>query len=185
VIEVSTNNFGILIAYLLPGFVTVWGISFFSKTVRGWLGASTLNAPTVGGFLYVTLGSIAAGLVISMVRWAILDGIHHETGIPEPKWKFSQLEDKLNAFEGLVEYHYRYYQFNSNMFLAVVFTYVAWLLSHQISFYQAGWMNLVFLFLEAVFWLGSRDTLRKYYQRTADVLGTTRKEQYHDKRLWH
>lgn len=170
-VEVSTKNFGILIAYLLPGFVTLWGISFFSETVRSWLGASTLNAPTVGGFLYVTLGSVAAGLVISIIRWAMVDGIHHETGIPEPVWKFTQFEQKMAAFEGLVENHYRYYQFNANMLVALAFTYTAWLMSRGVGFYRAGWMNLVFIALEIVFWIGSRDTLRKYYQRTADVLG--------------
>jgi hypothetical protein len=175
VIEVSTKNFGILIAYLLPGFVAVWGVSFFSETVHNWLGASTINAPTVGGFLYVTIGSIAAGIVISTVRWAIIDGIHHETGIPEPKWEFSRLEERLAAFEEFVEYHYRYYQCSANMFLAVAFTYTTWLLSHSGGFYRAGWLNLAFIFLEVVFWMGSRDSLRKYYRRTAEVLGTTRR----------
>jgi uncharacterized membrane protein len=110
--------------------------------------------------------------VISIVRWAVVDGIHHETGIPEPKWEFSRLEGKLTAFEGLVENHYRYYQFNANMLVAVAFTYTAWLMSRRIGFYKAGWMNMVFISLEIVFWIGSRDTLRKYYQRTAEVLGT-------------
>jgi hypothetical protein len=38
--EMSQKNFGLLIAYLLPGFVVLWGISFFSPTVQSWLTGS-------------------------------------------------------------------------------------------------------------------------------------------------
>jgi hypothetical protein len=62
--EVSGKNFGFLIAYILPGFVRLWAISYFSPTVRAWLvsSSSAAGAATVGGFLYVTLASVGAGL---------------------------------------------------------------------------------------------------------------------------
>jgi len=49
--EVSTKNFGLLIAFLLPGFTAILATSYFSDTVRSWLGGSHADAPTVGGFL--------------------------------------------------------------------------------------------------------------------------------------
>ncbi len=66
--ELSEKNFGLLIAYVLPGFVTLWGISHFSPTVESWIASSQHGAPTVGGFLYVTLASLAAGLTVSEAR---------------------------------------------------------------------------------------------------------------------
>ena len=62
--EVSPGNFGLLIAFLLPGFIVLWGLSYFSATVRLWLAGSG-QSPTVGGFMFVTLASVAAGVTVS------------------------------------------------------------------------------------------------------------------------
>ncbi len=119
--DLSDKNFGIIIAYVLPGFVALWGVSHFSATVESWIGASQQGSPTVAGFCYVTLASLAAGLTVSVVRWGLVDSLHHATGIVPPAWKFAKLDDRLQGFLTLVESHYRYYQFYSNMFVAVAF----------------------------------------------------------------
>ena len=123
----SNQNFGLVIAYVLPGFVALWGVSYFSPTVAGWIAASQEGAPTVAGFMYVTLASLGAGLTVSGVRWALVDSIHHLTGLKRPAWKFVNLDDKLQGFLLLNESHYRYYQFYANMFIAAGFTYASWL----------------------------------------------------------
>ena len=107
--DIRRDNFGIIIAYLLPGLITLWGISFLSDTVRGWFGATAENQVTVGGFLHVTLASLAVGLLISTVRWGIVDTIQHLTGVQKPEWDFFKLRPHFHVFEGLVENHYRYY----------------------------------------------------------------------------
>ena len=121
----SNQNFGLIIAYLLPGFVALWGVSYFSPTVDAWITASQQDAPTVAGFMYVTLASLAAGVTVSAVRWAIIDHLHHATGIVPPAWKFANLEGKLQGYLTLIENHYRYYQFYSNMFVAAAFAFCA------------------------------------------------------------
>src|SRR5262249_36119232 len=65
---------------------------------------------TVGGFLYGTLGSVAAGMLVSAIRWAVLDTLHHRTGIPQPAWNFTRFSTHAAAFDSLVQDHYRYYQ---------------------------------------------------------------------------
>jgi hypothetical protein len=167
---VSSDNFGLLIAYLLPGFVALWAVSYFSETVQSWLGTSPVAAPTVGGFLYVTLGSTAIGLIISAVRWAILDTLHHRTGINEPNWRFAQLPERLPAFEALVEYHYRYYQFYSNMLVAILFSYGTRLTALHRWPGHDGWGEVALFLVVIVLFLGSRDTLRKYYSRASALL---------------
>lgn len=57
--RLSSENFGVIIAYLLPGFVALWGVSYFSPTVASWIVASREGSPTVTGFMYVTLASLA------------------------------------------------------------------------------------------------------------------------------
>ena len=109
--DVSTKNFGLLIAYLIPGFATLWGVSYFSPVVRSWLGSTADSSPSVGGFLYVTLASVSAGLTVSTIRWLVIDSIHHHTGIQQPNWDFSRLGQTVAAYDVLKEIHYRYFQF--------------------------------------------------------------------------
>jgi hypothetical protein len=170
--SLTNENFGLVIAYILPGFVALWGISYFSPTVAGWISASQQSAPSVAGFMYVTLASIGTGLTVSGIRWLVIDTIHHLTGLTRPAWKFVNLDDKLKGFLTLNEGHYRYYQFYANMFIAVAFTYAAWLVSSGKGLRAAGWANMHFIVLEIVLFANSRDTLAKYYSRVAQLLGT-------------
>lgn len=168
--SLSSQNFGLVIAYLLPGFVTLWGVSCFSPTVDAWITASQENAPTVAGFMYVTLASLAAGVTVSAVRWALVDHLHHATGIVPPAWKFTNLEGKLQGYLMLVESHYRYYQFYANMFVAAAFAVTARALSGSLRPSFGPWTVVGFVALEMVLLAGSRDTLRKYYDRTQQLL---------------
>ena len=163
--DVSTRNFGLLIAYLLPGFTTLWGLSYVSDTIRSWLGSPPTNSPTVGGFLYVTLASIALGLTASTIRWLIIDRIHHWTGVPRPRWDFSRLQANVAAFETLVEIHYRYTQFYGGALVSLTFVYLTRRVS--LGFWSTPFAStdLGFLMLAVVFFLGSRDTFRKYVVR--------------------
>lgn len=164
--ETSVTNFGLVIAYLIPGFTALWGVGYFSETVRSWLGASAPDAPTIGGFLYGTLASIAVGLTVSTIRWAVLDSLHHATGLSPPKWDFSRLQQNIEAFNTLVEVHYRYYQFYANMLIALILPYVAMRSQGMLT----HWQDLCFFIVEVLFFAGSRDALRKYYFRMEPVL---------------
>src|SRR5688500_13556261 len=104
-----------------------------------------LTAPSVGGFLYVTLASTAAGLLVSAVRWSVVDRLYHRTGISEPHWEFAQLSDRLPAFLAVVDNHYRYYQFYANMLVALTFTYIARLIALRHWPGQDGWADLAVL----------------------------------------
>lgn len=170
--EVTSNNFGILIAYLVPGFTALWGVSYFSVTVRTWLTGTSTDGPTIGGFLYVTLAAIAAGMTVSTVRWAVIDLLHHRTGVQSPNWNYGKLQKNLSAYSLIVEHQYRFYQFYSNMLVALFFLYGArrirvGVVSHDV-------LDLGCLFLIGVFYAGSRDTLRKYYSRVQMILGKPR-----------
>ena len=168
----SNQNFGLIIAYLLPGFVSLWGVSYFSPTVESWINASQQGPPSVAGFMYVTLASLAAGVTVSAVRWALVDHLHHATGIVPPAWKFANLEGKLQGYLTLIENHYRYYQFYANMFVAAAFAYWARLFSEGPSATNRLATTCGFLALEMILFAGSRDTLHKYYSRTQQLLNS-------------
>jgi hypothetical protein len=168
--ELAGKNFGIIIAYILPGFVALWGASRFCPAVALWIAASHQGEPTVAGFCYVSLASLAAGLIVSTVRWALLDTLHHATGVKPPPWRFARLDDRLQGFLVLVESHYRYYQHSSNMFVAAAFSYSAYLNAEGFNVSRQGWLTVGVLLLEIILFAGSRDCLRKYYSRTQELL---------------
>ena len=169
--QLTTANFGLLIAYVLPGITAVWGASYLSPTLRTWLGSTSNEVPTIAGFLYATLAAIAAGLIMSTVRWMVVDTIHYLTGVPRPRWDFSRFGEKVMAYDKLGEIHYRYYQHYSNMLVALVFTYFARRISLGLFSHPLEWADVGFITLAIIFAAGSRDTFRKYNHRLTMVFG--------------
>ncbi len=104
--ESLDRHFGLIIAFLLPGFTALCGLSVFSSTLASWLTAEPTRNPSLGGLLYVLLGSLAAGLVVSVIRWAVIDSWHHATGISRPQLDFSRLTENLPAYLLAVEHNF-------------------------------------------------------------------------------
>jgi len=169
--QLSTANFGLLIAYVLPGITAVWGASHLSPTLRTWLGSASNEVPTIAGFLYVTLAAVAAGLIVSTVRWMVVDTVHYLTGVSRPRLDFSRFGEKVMAYDKLGEVHYRYYQHYSGMLVSLVFSWLCRRLALGFSSTPFEWLDLAFFALAGIFFVGSRDTFRKYNQRLTMVLG--------------
>jgi len=182
---ITDNNFGVIIAFLLPGFLLLWGLSFTFTQVSVWLARSGGDdAPTIGGFLYATLASLGLGLLISAVRWLVIDHLHNFTGVHCPDMNFANLRDKgrFAAFHGVIENHYRYYQYYANTLVAIATAFVAYIFLGPAKVPLAVWLVTIAI-LVALF-LGSRDALRKYYDRATVILANTSRGESDDKRLW-
>lgn len=162
------KEFGLLISTILPGFITLLGYADLSPTIRLWVGQSGNDAPSVGGFLLLTVASVFAGMTISSIRWATIDQLHHLTGICQPRWNFRNLKDREQAFGAMIDIHYRYYQFYSNSVIAIpVFLIGRWS-ARGFAFAEM----LAGIVIVALFFAGSRDTLRKYYIRVESLLAS-------------
>ncbi len=166
--SISDSNFGPLVAYLVPGATALAGLTPYSATLRSWFAATPADAPTIGGFLYLTLAALACGMTISAIRWAVIDTIHSRTGLRAPTLDFSRLPGNVDAYSFLVSVHYRHYQFYSNMIVAAAIAYAGYYVSFAPR--TVGSTELVFLVLEVIFFMTSRDTLRKYYKRGEQLL---------------
>ncbi len=165
------REFGLVIAFLLPGFLCLWGLSFAVPTIAAWLALSSQSqAPTVGGFLYVTLASLALGLLISAVRWASVDKIHELTGLKRPDFNTSALKDEhtLNAFQRIVESHYRFYQYYANTMVALIISFICYVAFSPDK--PSVFLWIIFIVVTMTLFYGSRDALRKYYDRGTDIL---------------
>lgn len=169
--DITNKNFGLLIAYVIPGIVVLRGLGEVLAPFGLKLpasqgsadGAAAMATITVGGFLNETVLALAVGMTVSTVRWVIVDTAHHYTGIRRPVWDDSKLQTNLDAFDALVENHYRYYQFCSNMFVGLFVVYAARLP-------QGFGINLLFIGLLTIFFAASRDALTKYYRRATLLL---------------
>lgn len=178
--ELSARNFGLLIAYVIPGFVALWGLSWVSDGVLHWFQGSPAAGPSVGGALFVLLASVACGMTVNALRWASIDQLHHLTGLSHPEWDDSRLQEHLDAFDYLVQNHFRYYQFYAASIVSVLLAYACW--RHSGGTDHSGGAEFAVSVLVGVFLAASRDSLRKYYSGTALLVGTITKECSHDER---
>lgn len=172
--DVIDKNFGVVIAFWLPGFLLLWGLAYSFPQVSALMPKPTEGeAPTVGGFLYVALASLAVGLIVSAIRWMIVDTLMHWTGVLQPKkLDYGQLkkQDVLPAFQAVVENHYRYYQYYSNTLISILMAFVVYLVIKGAgAIAYLAWVALA-LVCVALF-LGSRDALQKYYSRIEQIAG--------------
>jgi len=161
--ETSLTNFGIVIAYILPGFTALQGFPLLQHASSPW-GTGTTPDPNLPAFFSGTVEALAAGLTVSALRWMILDTLHHRTGLRRPSRDFAQLDKNVAAYEFLGLIHYRYYKFYANMVVALIWAYAA-------REYALGWRGLLSCPLIVLFFLASRDSLGKYYERTESLLG--------------
>ena len=152
--SVTNANFGPLIAYLVPGATVLVGFSQFSPVLRSWFGASPADAPTIGGFLCLTVASIAVGMTVSAVRWALIDTLHSLTGLPLPRLDFSRLGKNVEAFGLLIEIHYKHFQYYSNMVVASAIAYTCYRVKLG-GMLPLGWLDIAFVVLEANFFITS------------------------------
>lgn len=183
--DAVARHFGLVIAYLLPGFVCLLGVGSICGSVWVWLVGVGIAGPTLSAAAYVMLASIGAGMLASLLRWAVLDSLHHATGLRRPELDESRLSERLDAYHYLVEQHYRYYQFYGNTLIAVIFAFVMWRSSTWSAGWPWGWPDAGLALLITVLAAGSRDALRKYYAGGVLLLGTVPKEVSRDERQAH
>lgn len=167
--EVSSRNFGLLIAYIIPGFVALWGVAQVSPLAASWLGQESLSGPSVGGFLYVTIASVGLGMTASALRWLIVDSFHTVTGASRPTWSDRELHERLSGYQWLIDNHYRYYQFYGNTLVAMLFTYGIYVAQGV----DGASIAIGVLLLSGLFLAVSRNTLNRYHSRAATLLGHT------------
>lgn len=171
--DLREDSFGLLIAYVVPGFLSIVQLAAFAEPLQIWLASDLDTAPSVAGFLYVTIASVGAGLTASAIRWLVLDTIHHRTGVAPPTWSFRRLHSRADAFQGVVQNHYRYYQFYGNTLIVIVMGALVGRGPGVLAGLYPFSGLPVDLALIALFAIASRDTLRKYYARAGELLSAS------------
>src|SRR5689334_7002357 len=118
--DIFSRQFGLVIAYLIPGFIALIGLAPLAPVVATWFDAN--HASGISAPIYALLAATAAGMAVSAFRWLIVDSIHNLT-LGNSTFNAKALEERGKAFQYLVEGHYRFYQNYSHTLVAVIWTY--------------------------------------------------------------
>ena len=171
----TSKQFGLMVAYLLPGFIVLAGIAPFAPLVAAWLQPLNQAQANLGAPVYAVLAATTIGMIVSCFRWLIIDHLHYWTGVRAPVWDDSRLSERVGAFNYLVDNHYRYYQFYANILIAIAIAYLPNRVPGTSALLGIG-TDMIFFIVCAALFAGSRDALIKYYLRTDRLIGQTGKK---------
>lgn len=166
--ESLSRNFGLLIAFVLPGLVFLWGTLYLEDSPRLTWPSKESGLDQIGAIVLLLLGATATGIILSAVRWLILDHLHHVTGIRAPALDFRNLERKQSSFMLVVENNYRFYLFYGNTFVGMMLLGLT-ALSQNVALTRLDGVR--WLALSVVLFCASRDSLSRYYTRARLIMG--------------
>jgi hypothetical protein len=163
----STNfDFGVVIAFIAPGFLAFHAASYHFPTADAWMSAVSDKDQSVGLFLFVLLASLSLGLVVSGIRALMIDTLIcwsflGKFAVPRSTLDWSRIDEKnLPVLLAIRDNHYRYYQFYANTLVAMVL----WMLARGSSSMPAlSWPKwTLMLVATAALFLSARDALNRY-----------------------
>jgi len=175
-----SKSFGLSIAFLIPGAVGLYAASFFAPIIRDWFSVQA-EGSTVGGFLFVVLGSAGMGVFISGIRWLVLESDHGLRAcgvayVPKPPdgLDIARRKDQAceAAYQDLLFRHYQFYQFYANMPFALGLVYLAWVTSSpDATIERASWLAVLMVIADFVLLLSAKHAISIYAKRVTDLLG--------------
>ncbi len=177
-LKASSLDFGALIAFVAPGFVALLAMAYQLPSVRTLVAEASTHEQTLGVFLFALLASLSLGLAVSGVRSLAIDFpldwlLKKISGASDPTidWKTFDIKS-LTMLLVLRDNYYRYYQFYSNMAVAVAL----WAVSRTVAnapdvsrLSTPQWVSV--LVVVAVLLLAAGRQLRDYYRAKTVLAG--------------
>lgn len=164
-----SKAFGLTIAFLLPGLVGLYALSFFEPRILDWFGLAAQQEASVGGFLFVIVSSIGIGVFISGMRWLFIDWIF---GAPPAIESRSRTRDQQTEqiYQDIRIQHYQFYQFYANTLCALVLVYIAWFIATNPPWSNAGTRGGVLIGIGVVLFLSARNAVHTYDRKVLNLL---------------
>lgn len=171
--DITSTSFGLLIAYILPGLVTLFGLSYWFPDLRALFEAFLTGGSNFGLFLLVALASIATTLQVTLIRWAIFEEFvcrHYKLSAED--FRNMSNAGKFDAFRGAVDEHYRYHQFWGCMTVALPIVFIGWAQHSGIYENLASglFLTLLFLVIEGLTWSGAVRAYTNYVNRAKFIM---------------
>ena len=169
--DLTSTSFGYIIGFLLPGIVSLYGFGLWYNQVPALLGPTANPESTLGPSLVFLLVSLAAGLLISAIRWVLYERlICRKKCFPADHFQKLKSPDKLSLFKAVVDEHYRYHQFFAGMSIGLIPAFGGWLRLHHSPYWKFGLVLAAIAVLEALLVFTGMDSYCKYIDRGAAVI---------------
>jgi hypothetical protein len=176
--DVTSTSFGLVIAYLLPGFVALFSLSFWFDSAQRAFHTFLTSQSNVGLFLFLLLGGLALGLAVNAVRLALYElllgrikRLYGERPTREQLARLSEA-DNFAAFRAAIDELYRYHQFYGGTTLAGPALFVGWLNSLDVSSWAETALIAGFAVAELTLVVATISTLRSFYGWERRILST-------------
>ncbi len=171
------RGFSLIIAFLLPGLIALFGVATVDTTVRAWFsGAQT--GPAFVGLLFVLLAAFALNLVITAVRWFLFEYISWPfvgcSIIPaSPAFDQKNRKDHEAQFIDLRHQFYYHYLAYANTAVALLLGAAAWrfLAAETPALNTTLAVFGVALVTSVILTLAARDAIHRYDERTKSLIG--------------
>ena len=133
--DVTITSFGLLIAYLLPGLVGLYGLSFWAPPLQTAFGIFLTSESNVGLFLIIVLAALVVGLLAHGVRWLIFEVLFSSSTYRLDPSVYAHLsgERKLTAFRTAIDEFSRYHQWWGGVAVVGPIGFVGWLVGGGFS----------------------------------------------------
>ena len=171
--DLTSTSFGYVIAFLLPGLLGLYALSYWSGAVDQLLQPAIKADATVGPSVILLLIALGIGLCVSAIRFFVFEKFlcrkHHF-----PKDMFAKLteETKLVSFKAVVDEHYRYHQFYGGCAVVLVVVVAGWSHTH-LHTASCGKIILLVLGSMVLEWMlvqTASDAFKRYVERGTTIV---------------
>lgn len=172
--DVTVTSFGLVIAYLLPGLIGLYGLSFWSKNFDKMFSTFLTSGSNLGLFLIVVLASLAIGLLANGLRWLLFEMCFcSKYRTASASHQALSGEGKLAAYRLVIDETYRYHQWWGGTIMVIPVGFIGWMWgSWQTSaLSQKAWVFLLFVAIEVLASVAARHFWISTVLKLNNVLG--------------
>jgi hypothetical protein len=175
--DVTSTSFGLVIAFLLPGIVALFSLTFWFESAADAFHTFLTAASNVGLFIFLLLGALTLGVVASAVRWivyekllALTPRIYDQKLTPAESGRIFE-RDRFAAFRASIDETYRYHQFFGGMTITAPALFIGWLSSLDYDRVIGSALILGFLGVESILVVAAISARRSWLRYAKAILG--------------
>ena len=171
--KIYSSSFGLVIAFLLPGFIAFYGMINWIGNFNIIYNNLFISSSFLGAFSLIIVISLILGLIITSIKWVLYENILDKSQtLDDNSFKdIGSNRDKLIAFRAAVDEHYRYHQFWSNTSIAIFPSYVHIFIdlcnNHKYWFLILS--LILVLSLEILLFFSAKEAKKKYIIRAKAI----------------
>lgn len=172
--DLTVTSFGLVIAYLLPGLIGLYGLSFWSKALSNMFSTFLTTESNVGLFLILVLASLAIGLFVNGLRWLNFEMFFFKKYRTQATFhKTLSGERKLSAYRVVIDETYRYHQWWGGAMFVIPIGYIGWLLGtwHTVSLQRQILITVLFVGIEIVCFFAALQLWKYTVAKLTNILG--------------